>query len=128
LFGGDGEQGTKTKAVEGAVQALHRHIQSDEHRKLVSADIDRQVGTLKTEVEYLRGKFLGHIDRMEKTNHQANRLLEEAQKTQRMATGAFEKTKREVVVSRRGLLGLCRLSHCGRLGECKRRFYLLRLC
>lgn len=96
-----GEHGTKTKAVEGAVQALHRHIQSDEHRKLVSADIDRQVGTLKTEVEYLRGKFLGHIDRMEKTNHQAYLILEDTKKIQRIATGAFEKSKREVVVSRR---------------------------
>ena len=96
-----GEHGTKTKAVEGAIQALHRHIQSDEHRKLVSADIDRQVGTLKSEVEYLRGKFLGHIDRMEKTNHQGRLVLEEAQKTQRIVTSAFEKTKREVVVSKR---------------------------
>ena len=96
-----GEQGTNTKAVEGAVQALQRHIQSDAHSKLVSADIDRQVRTLKSEVEYLRGKFLGQVDRMEKTNHQGRLVLEEAQKTQRIATSAFEKTRREVVVSRR---------------------------
>ncbi len=50
------EHGTKTKAVEGAVQALHRHIQSDEHRKLVSEQIEAKYTLQKSEVEYLRAK------------------------------------------------------------------------